>query len=295
MSVLQWDQTGEKVYENGVEKGVFYTVNGAGAYNNGYAWNGLVSVTESPSGAEVNKQYADNRVYASLRSAEEFGATVEAFTYPRESIPALDGAATPTPGVALGQQGRPTFGMSYVSKIGNDLDPDAGEKIHLIYGASANPSEKAYTTVNDSPEAATFSWELTTSPVGVGTIGGTEYKPLATITIDTTKEDPDAVATLREFLYGTAGTDPSLPSPAAVVALFSGAVLTATPTEPTYDNTTNVMTVPTITGVAYYMDDELLAPGAQPAFTTNHMVEARPAVGYKFPANIDTDWLIGDF
>jgi hypothetical protein len=295
MSVLQWDQVGEKVYENGVEKGVFYTVNGAGAYDHGYAWNGLVSVTESPSGAEVNKQYADNIVYASLRSAEEFGATIEAFTYPLQAIPALDGSASPTPGLSLGQQGRPTFGFSYVSKIGNDLNPDAGEKIHLVYGATANPSEKAMTTVNDSPEAATFSWELATSPVQVGTIGGTTYKPLSTITVDTTKEDPDAVATLREFLYGTAGTDPSLPTPAAVVALFSGAVLTATPTEPTYDTTTNVMTIPSITGVQYYMDDELLAPGAQPALTTNKVVEARPAVGYKFTQPVDADWLIGDF
>jgi len=295
MSVLQWDQTGEKVYENGVEKGVFYTVDGAGAYANGYAWNGLVSVTESPSGAEVNKQYADNRVYASLRSAEEFGATVEAFTYPMESIQALDGSSSPTPGVALGQQGRTTFGMSYVTKVGNDLNPDAGEKIHLIYGATANPSEKAYTTVNDSPEAATFSWELTTTPVDVGTVNSVEYKPASTITIDTTKESADAVATLRDFLYGTAGSDPSLPSPAAVIAMFTSATLEVTPTEPAYDTTTNVMTVPTITGVAYYMDGELLSSGAQPAFTANHIVEARPTVGYKFPANVDTDWLIGDF
>jgi len=296
MSVLQWDQTGEKVYENGVEKGVFYTVNAAGDYTNGYAWNGLVSVTESPSGAEVNKQYADNRVYASLRSAEEFGATVEAFTYPPESVAALDGAATPTPGVAVGQQGRSTFGMSYVTKIGNDLNPDAGEKIHLVYGATANPSEKAYTTVNDSPEAATFSWELTTTPVDVGTVNSVEYKPTSTITIDTTKEDPAAVSTLKEFLYGTAGTDPSLPSPAAVLAIFTSATLTATPTEPTYDTTTNVMTVPSIAGVSYYDDDDtLLATGPQPAFTRNHVITARPNVGYKFPPDIDTDWLIGDF
>lgn len=295
MSVLQWDQTGEKVYENGVEKGVFYTVNGAGIYDEGFAWNGLVSVTESPSGAEVNKQYADNRVYASLRSAEEFGATVEAFTYPPESVAALDGAGSPTPGVALGQQGRTTFGMSYVTKIGNDLNPDAGEKIHLIYGATANPSEKAYTTVNDSPEAATFSWELTTTPVDVGTVNAVEYKPASTITIDTTKETPAAVATLKEFLYGTAGTDPSLPSPAAVITMFTSVIVEVTPTEPTYDGPTDVMTVPTIVGVSYYMDDELLAPGAQPAFTENHVVEARPNVGYKFPPDVDTDWLIGDF
>jgi len=293
MSVLQWDQTGEKVYENGVEKGVFYTVNNAGAYDNGYSWNGLVSVTESPSGAEVNKQYADNRVYASLRSAEEFGATVEAFTYPLEAIQALDGAASPTPGVALGQQGRATFGMSYVTKIGNDLNPDAGEKIHLLYGATANPSEKAYTTVNDSPEAATFSWELTTTPVDVGTVNSIEYKPSATITIDTTKETPAAVATLKDFLYGTAGTDPSLPSPAAVIAMFTSATLTATPTEPTYDAGTNTLTIPTITGVTYYINDEAQAAGPQ-VLTENVIVEARPNVGYKFPANVDTDWAKGD-
>lgn len=295
MAVLQWDKTGERVYENGVEKGVFYTVNGAGAYTNGYAWNGLVSVTESPSGAEVNKQYADNRVYASLRSAEEFGATVEAFTYPLQAIPALDGSATPTPGVALGQQGRKTFGLSYITKIGNDLNPDAGEKIHLVYGCTANPSEKAYTTVNDSPEAATFSWELTTDPVDVGTVNSVAYKPTATITIDTTKESAAAVTTLKEFLHGTAGQDPSLPSPAAVISMFTGAVLTVTPTQPTYDAPTNVMTVPSIAGVTYYMDDVALASGPQTAFTTNHIVTARPNVGYKFPANIDTDWLIGDF
>lgn len=294
MSVLEWDKVGEKVYENGVEKGVFYIINNAGVYNDGVAWNGLVSVTESPSGAEANDQYADNIVYASLRSAERFGATIEAFTYPSEANAALDGSASPTPGVSLGQQKRPTFGFSYVSKIGNDLDPDAGEKIHLVYGATANPSEKAYTTVNDSPEAATFSWELTTIPVYVGTISGTNYKPLATITIDTTKEDPDAVETLKEFLYGTAGTDPSLPSPAAVVALFSGAVLTATPTKPAYVDATNVMTIPTIAGVAYFMDGEALAAGPY-TLTENKLVTAAPTIGYKFPPGIDDDWLIGDF
>lgn len=294
MSVLQWDQTGERRYENGVEKGVFYTVNAAGAYDNGYAWNGLVSVTESPSGAEVNKQYADNRVYASLRSAEEFGATIEAFTYPDEAIPALDGADVITPGVVLGQQGRPTFGFSYVSKVGNDLNPDAGEKIHLVYGCTANPSEKAMTTVNDSPEATTFSWELTADKVAVGTVNGTTYKPAATITIDTTKESADAVDTLREFLYGTEGTDPSLPSPAAVIAMFSGATLQVTPTEPAYDDATNTMTVPSITGVEYLVDDQVV-PAGPLVLTENKIVKARPTIGYKFPSNVDPDWLVGDF
>lgn len=294
MTALKWDQTGERVFENGVEKGVFYIPNSAGQYTDGVAWNGLVSVTESPSGAEVNKQYADNRVYASLRSAEEFGATVEAFTYPPESIQALDGAATPTPGLALGQQGRTSFGMSYVTKIGNDLNPEAGEKIHLVYGATANPSEKAYNTVNDSPEAATFSWELTTDPVAVGTVNGVEYKPLSTITLDTTKEDPEAVSTLKEFLYGTEGTDPSLPSPAAVLAIFSGATLTVTPTVPTYDDATNTLTIPSVTGVAYSINDQIV-PAGPIVLTENTLVTATPTVGYKFPPKIDNDWLFGDF
>jgi len=294
MSVLEWGKTGERVYENGVEKGVFYTLDGSGAYSNGYAWQGLVSVTESPSGAEVNKQYADNRVYVSLRSAEEYGATIEAFTYPDAAIPALDGAAAPTPGLVLGQQGRSTFGISYVTKVGNDLNPDAGEKIHLVYGATANPSEKAYTTVNESPEAATFSWELATDPVAVGTIGGIDYKPLATISIDTTKEDADAVATLKEFLYGTEGTDPSLPPPATVVAMFSGAVLTVSPVEPAYDNATDTLTVPSIAGVMYYMKGEVL-PAGPVVLTENEIVTAKPAMGYKFPPNTDDDWAFGDF
>jgi len=198
--------------------------------------------------------------------------------------------------MAIGQQNRRTFGLSYRTKVGNDLaGQDYGYKLHLVYGALAAPSEKAYATINDSPEAITFSWEFTTTPIEVGSLAGQSYKPAASVTIDSTKVDADALATLEEFLYGTEGTDPSLPTPAAVYAMFSGTVLTATPTEPTYDTTTNVMTVPTITGVNYYMDDELLAPGPQTAFTTNHVVEARPAPGYKFTQPVDSDWLIGDF
>lgn len=234
MAELQWDQTGEKVYETGADRGVLYLPNNTGVYDAGFAWNGLVSVTESPSGAESNKQYANNGVYANLQSAEEFGGTLEAFTYPEE-FAQCDGTAAPQPGVLLGQQGRRTFGLAYRTLVGNDLvGTDFGYKIHLVYGALAAPSEKAYTTVNDSPEANTFSWELSTTPVGVGTIGGVEYKPTATMTIDSTKVLASDLADLEQILYGTAdttdgtgavvpGSNPRLPLPSEVIAIFTPA------------------------------------------------------------------------
>jgi hypothetical protein len=294
MTTLTWDKAGERLFETGVDHGVLYIPNGAGAYVDGYAWNGLTTVTESPSGAESNPQYADNIKYLNLVSAEEFGGTIEAFTYPAE-FEQCDGTATPTPGVGIGQQSRKTFGLSYRTKVGNDLaGQDHGYKLHLVYGALAAPSEKAFATINDSPEAITFSWEFTTTPVEVGTIAGVTYKPTASLVIDSTKVDAEALATLEEFLYGTEGTDPSLPTPAAVVAIFSGTVLTATPTEPAYDDATNTLTIPTIAGVTYYIDDEAQAPGPQ-VLTENKIVEARPNQGYKFPNNVDTDWAKGDF
>lgn len=290
MAVLAWDQTGERLYETGVDHGVLYIPNGAGAYDNGYAWNGLTTVTESPSGAESNPQYADNIKYLNLVSAEEFGATIEAFTYPDE-FAQCDGTATPQPGVAIGQQTRKSFGMSYRTRLGNDLaGSDYGYKLHLIYGATAAPSEKAYTTINDSPEAMTFSWELTTTPVGVGTIGGVTYKPTASITIDSTKVDADALATLEGFLYGTAGTDPSLPKPAEVLALFSGTVTLATPTAPTYNATTDTITIPSVTGVVYTINDEVVTGSV--VISEDTVVEAKPAPGYRFPDVSDDDWLI---
>lgn len=291
MPMLTWDQTGERLFETGVDRGVLYIPNAQGDYINGYSWNGLTTVTESPSGAESNPQYADNIKYLNLVSAEEFGGTIEAFTSPPE-FDQCDGSASPTPGVAIGQQNRKSFGLSYRSKIGNDLaGQDFGYKLHLVYGALAAPSEKAYTTVNDSPEAITLSWEFTTTPVDVGTISGVDYKPTATLTIDSTKVDAEALATLEEFLYGTEGSDASLPAPAAVIAMFSGTVLTATPTEPAYDSATNTITIPTIPGVVYYIDNEV-APAGPVVITEDTMVSTRPAVGYKFPNNVDTDWLI---
>lgn len=294
MAVLTWDKAGERYYETGVDHGVLYIPNGTGVYDEGHAWNGLTAVTESPSGAESNPQYADNIKYLNLVSAEEFGGTIEAFTYPL-AWEQCDGSATPTPGVSFGQQGRKSFGLSYRTKLGNDLDgQDHGYKLHLVYGALAAPSEKAYATVNDSPEAITFSWEFTTTPVEVGTIAGQDYKPTASITIDSTKVDADALSTLEEFLYGTEGTDPSLPSPAEVYAIFSGTVLTVTPTEPAYDDATNTLTIPTVAGVTYYIDDVAQAAGPV-VLTENKVVEARPNAGYKFTQPSDSDWLKGDF
>src|SRR4051812_1182510 len=184
MTVLTWDQVGERLYETGVDRGVLYQLDEAGLYVDGVAWNGLTTVTESPSGAESNKQYADNIVYVNLVSAEEFGGTIEAFTYP-DSFGQNDGSAEPVAGVALGQQGRRPFGLAYRTLLGNDtLGTDLGFRIHLVYGCQASPSEKAYATVNDSPEAATLSWEFTTTPINV--MG---RKPTSIVTIDSTKTD----------------------------------------------------------------------------------------------------------
>ncbi len=285
MAILTWDGIGERVYETGVDRGVLYIPNSSGVYNNGVAWNGLTSVTESPSGAEPSAQYADNIKYLNLFSAEEFGATIEAFTYPDEFAP-FDGLGVPSPGVTIGQQSRKSFGLSFRTRIGNDLDGDAhGYKLHMIYGCSASPSERAYSTVNDSPEAITFSWELTTVPVAVA-----GYTPTSIITVDSTQVSAGDLAELEQFLYGTAGTDPSLPTPAAVLAIFSGALTEVTPTAPTYNSGTKVITIPSVTGVTYYMDGVALTSGAQPAITEDKIVTAMPNTGYKFPAVVDDDW-----
>jgi hypothetical protein len=217
MAPLTWDQVGEKVYETGVDRGVLYLPDVSGVYNTGFAWNGLTTVTESPSGAEPTAQYADNIKYLNLISAEEFGATIEAFTYPEE-FGQCDGTALPAPGVAVGQQGRKTFGLSYRTRVGNDVDgTDYGYKLHLIYGCQAAPSEKAYATINDSPEAISFSWDVTTSPVPV-----TDYKPTSLIVVDSTVVDPTDLASLEALLYGAGIVEAALPTPDAVIALFAG-------------------------------------------------------------------------
>ncbi len=220
MTKLKWDQVGERLYETGVDRGVLYIPNAAGAYTQGYAWNGLTTVTESPSGAESNPQYADNIKYLNLLSAEEFGATIEAFTYP-EAFAQCDGTAFPQPGLALGQQSRKSFGLAYRTRVGNDLDgTDHGYKLLLIYGALAAPSEKAYATINDSPEAIAFSWEVTTNPVEVP-----DFKPTAQMVIDSTKVDAASLQSLEDVLYGTDGSQvqPKLPLPADVITMFAPA------------------------------------------------------------------------
>lgn len=217
MAALTWDGSGERLYETGVDRGVLYVMSTGGTYGTGVAWNGLTGVTESPSGAEETALYADNIKYVSLYSAEEFGATIEAYTYPDE-FEACNGSAELVDGVTIGQQTRKTFGFSYRTLIGNDTDgQNHGYKIHLVYGATASPSEKAYATVNDSPEAVTFSWEITTTPVNV-----TGMSPTASITIDSTKADPECLAALEAKLYGSepSGT-PTLPLPDEVKTIMT--------------------------------------------------------------------------
>jgi len=282
---LTWDLVGQRFYETGVDHGVLYKPDSNGVYNQGFSWNGLVSVTESPSGAEANPQYADNIKYLNLVSYEEFGATVEAFTYPDE-FAEHDGTATPEIGVYIGQQNRKVFGMSYRTKVGNDLNPDLGYKLHLIYGALAAPSEKAYNTVNDSPEAITFSWEISTTPVPV-----TGFKPTSYLCVDSTKVAPAALAALEQLLYGTVGVDPALPSPDQVLALFDGTILTSgMPTAPTYTSTTDIVTIPTVTGVDYLFDGDVVT-GTVP-ITSTSVFTARPQTGYIFPANAVDRWQI---
>lgn len=226
MSRLTWDNTGERYYETGVKQGVLYPIQANGTYSKGVAWNGLTAVTESPSGAEATALYADDIKYLNLISNEEFGATIEAYTYPDE-FAECDGSAALTTGVMLGQQKRKTFGLCYKTTVGNDVDGnDYGYKLHLIYGCLAAPSEKAYATINDSPEAITFSWEVSTTPVNVA-----GFKPTSQITIDSTKiseGEKAKLASLEDILYGkdddtAENSGPRLPLPDEIKTLFATA------------------------------------------------------------------------
>ena len=215
MSKIVWDATGDRTYETGVRQCVLY-VQKDGAYPNGVAWNGITAVTESPSGAESTPLYADDIKYLNLVSAEEFGATIEAYTYPDE-FKECNGEAELVAGINIGQQYRKTFGVCYLTTIGNDVDGNNhGYKLHIIYGAQAAPSEKSYSTINDSPEAITFSWEVTTTPVNV-----TGHKPTASITIDSTKVDATKLAALEAILYGSDDTEARLPLPDEIATLFA--------------------------------------------------------------------------
>jgi hypothetical protein len=214
---LVWDLIGDRFYETGIDHGVLFIPDATGVYASGVAWNGLVSVTESPTGADATAQYADNIKYLNLISVEEFGATLEAFTYPPEWAE-FDGLAVPEEGVFVGQQPRKMFGLSYRTRVGNDIEGDSyGYKLHLVYGAQASPSEKAYNTVNDSPEAITFSWDITTTPVPV-----TDLAPTSLIVIDSGIVDATKLAAFETILYGAAAVEPKLPTPDEVIALFAG-------------------------------------------------------------------------
>ena len=218
MAKIVWDQTGERLYETGVKKGVLYPMAAGGTYPKGVAWNGLTAVTESPSGAEATPLYADDIKYLTLMSVEEFGGTIEAYTYPKE-FEECDGSAEFAKGATIGQQPRKSFGFSYVTTIGNDVDSNKhGYKLHLVYGALASPSEKAYSTINDSPEAITFSWEFTTTPVAVD-----GFEPTACITIDSTKVDAEKLTALETKLYGAEAAEAMLPLPNEVATILGAA------------------------------------------------------------------------
>jgi hypothetical protein len=218
MAKIVWDESGKRLYETGVKNGVLYLQDENGAYNKGVAWNGLTAVTESPSGAEATPLYADDIKYLELFSAEEFGATIEAYTYPEE-FEACDGSASLGTGVTIGQQDRKTFGLCYRTVLGNDVKSNEyGYKLHLIYGAKAAPSEKGYQTINDSPEAITFSWEVTTTPVNVA-----GFKPTASVTIDSTKIDPEKLKKIEDMLYGEGATDAKLPLPDELKTILADA------------------------------------------------------------------------
>jgi hypothetical protein len=224
MPVLVWDQVGERLYETGVDHGVLYTPDATGVYASGVSWNGLTSVSETPSGAESTAQYADNIKYLNLISAEEFGATIEAFTYPPE-FNQHDGLVSPEDGLVVGQQPRKMFGLSYRTRVGNDVEGDEyGYKLHLVYGCIASPSEKAYNTINDSPEAITFSWDISTTPVPV-----TGHKPTSLIVVDSSVVDALGLTALETALYGDATTGVAhLPTPDEVIAMFPGTTTTTT-------------------------------------------------------------------
>lgn len=217
MAKLVWDKAGEHFYETGVKNGVLYPVGTSGTYGKGVAWNGLTSISESPSGGDANDQYADDIKYLSLRGAESFGGTIEAFTYPDEWLE-CDGSKSPVKGVSVGQQNRKAFGLAYKTVLGNDVDyNEYGYKLHIIYGATASPSDRQYQTINESPDPTAFSWEFSTTPVSVDVEG---CKPTSCITIDSTTADKTKLKALEDALFGTDEKEPSLPTPTEVITMF---------------------------------------------------------------------------
>jgi hypothetical protein len=292
MSKLVWDKIEERFFETGTDRGVLYMQEN-GNYNNGVAWNGLTGVTESPSGAEPSKQYADNIAYVTLMSAEEFAGTIEAFTCPDEFFQ-FDGIVTTPSGMKIGQQKRPDFGFAYRTKKGSAADEDLGYKLHLVYGAKASPSEKAYKTVNDSPEPLTFSWAFTTTPVNV-----TGFRPTSIVTIDSTdpRVSASALQNLEDILYGTddgggGGNDPRLPLPDEVNTILEAGIQLVTPTAPSYNAATDTITIPATTGVVYSINGDDKDPNEAVVITEDTVVRARPAAGYSFTGTYVNQWYI---
>lgn len=289
MAKLEWDKTGEKFYRTGVDHGVLYQVSD-GEYVDGVAWNGLTNVAATPSGAEANKTYADNIVYLNLQSVEEFGGTIEALSYPT-AFEQNDGSASPTAGVTIGQQRRKPFGFCWRNLLGNDeLATDYGYEINMVWGCQAAPSEKPNATISDSPEPQALSWEVTTTPVGVGTVLGVEYRPTAKMTVSSIGTDPAKLAALMDALYGTVSTAPMMPLPADVILMMASALVSATPAAPTYDNTDDMITIPATTGVIYTINGVVKAAGDH-LITATSEVRAKPATGYKFPVPTQTQWV----
>lgn len=254
---MKWDQTGEKFYETGTDRGALYPMDNSGAYPKGVVWNGLTGVTESPSGADKTDIYADNIKYLTLRSAEDFGATLTCYTYPDEWME-CDGSRQPLAGVTIGQQSRKAFGLSYRTLIGNDIEgTEYGYKLHLIWNATASPSERAYKTVNDSPEAIEFSYELATTPTAIS-----GYKPIASMTIDSTKVAADRLAALEEILYGTGTTDGRLPLPDEVISILGGTS--------TYSVTVIPSRVELTAGDTYSLRTEVSPSGTEIAWSSSN-------------------------
>lgn len=289
MTKLAWDSVGERRFETGVDRGVLYIPDSDGDYTEGFAWNGLTTVTESPSGADASPQFADNIKYLNLIAAESFGGTIEAFTYPDE-FGQCDGTVQPEVGISIGQQNRKQFGLCYRTKVGNDLDgQDHGFKLHCVYGALAAPSERAYATINDSPSAIAFSWAITTTPVSV-----TGFKPTALLIIDSTTIDSDVLADLEDILYGTDVDEPRLPMPDEIISMVGSGVtdvdLTIDGNQPKYVVGTGVITLPAVTGVQWKIDGVNKANGVQPAIASGATVEvtANATAGYNLVG--DDDW-----
>lgn len=288
MTALKWDQSTERFFETGVSQGVLYPAEG-GTYPLGVAWNGLTTVTESPSGAEATATYADNIQYLNLLSIEKFGGTIEAYTYPDEFLP-CDGQRMPQPGLAVGQQSRTPFGLCYRTIKGNDAEfNDYGYKLHLVWGALASPSEKAFATVNDTPAPINFSWAFTTTPQEIGTVDGVLYKPCSLLVIDSTTVNADALAALLDILYGTEGEDPRLPLPNEVMELFVGTITSVFPTAPTYNNGTHTLTIPSVTGLEYRIGGVVQTAGDQ-VIAADTVVTANTLPGYIFQKPSVNSW-----